>query len=1003
MLAFFCFSVKVQAGDWTRYQNSSTNNGVTENPAPSDAEHAVLEWEVKMSDATTPPLVIGDKVYTACDKYVYCYDKTTGKELGHSDALKGSVGFALHPMVYAEKKLFVVTENQGTRIEALDLSNPTQPKRAWCSDPKPGTSYSPLTYQDGCLYTGTWNGEDSGYYFCVDAGNGEVKWSVEDSNGFYWDGAYATDTYVAFASENARGGDNEKDGSALYTVNAKTGKPIDSVTDLKGSIRNTVVYDDGHLYVGTVAGRVYRIKVDKDGNLGEYSGENNDDFSYIDLDGRIKATMLVDQGQLYVGVEGKSSGSSFYQVIDCSQPFDQDPKIDNKVSVPDEPKGAPVLSTAEGGTRYVYFTCNDGKGGIYYFTNKNEDLSSCQSLFQPESSMQEKCISSLALDDEGTLYYTNDSKYLMAVSPKLLKNVEIIPSSGIHWKDQQFDPAVRSYDLIAETGVSEITLNIERLDGENETVSFECSVDGKKQGDNTTVSLQENTTTVELKVTRKAVTLSYRFRIAKMSSSNTSLGLLYYGQKFYSGGNLLPAIESGKTEYSVDLRKVSSVNDLYLWILPEDTQASFEVYAVENIKNDFGDDLKNGEVLDWFDVEKTGEYKYAITPTDPAKNTVIRVCVTSADGKKTQDYQVKFIRTEEHQHSWAKDWNYDSSYHWHECLTANCEASANNQKDGYGAHTGNWVTTRNATCTAAGSQNFTCTVCGYTTSRVIPPAEHKYGAWTVSSKATVFAAETQKRTCSVCKSASSRTVGKKLTPVLELPGKLTSLSIKKGKTASFTLTMADGDTVSSVTSGNTKYVKVSSYKKTGSVSLKAVKTGKASITIKLASGKTATYKVNVVSGTVKTTKVAVASTKLTLAKGKTSALKPVLTPFTSTQKITYKSSDKKVATVTSAGKIKAVAAGTAKITVTSGSKKAVVTVTVPGVSLSKTSVTIKRNKKLTLKPKRYGIADPVKYTSSNKKIATVNANGTIKGIKKGTVTITVKAGSYSIKCKVKVK
>ena len=165
LLAFLCVSVKVQAADWTSYQNSFTNNGVTENPGPTDADHAVLQWAVKMPAATTPPLVIDDKVYTASENYVYCYEKATGDELWRLGELQGSVGFALHPMVYADHKLFVVTENGGTRIEALDLSDPNEPKWIWASEPQWGTSYSPLTYQDGCLYTGTWNGDDGGYYF----------------------------------------------------------------------------------------------------------------------------------------------------------------------------------------------------------------------------------------------------------------------------------------------------------------------------------------------------------------------------------------------------------------------------------------------------------------------------------------------------------------------------------------------------------------------------------------------------------------------------------------------------------------------------------------------------------------------------------------------------------------------------------------------------------------------------------------------------------------------
>ena len=216
--------------------------------------------------------------------------------------------------------------------------------------------------------------------------------------------------------------------------------------------------------------------------------------------------------------------------------------------------------------------------------------------------------------------------------------------------------------------------------------------------------------------------------------------------------------------------------------------------------------------------------------------------------------------------------------------------------------------------------------------------------------------------------------------------------------------MAKGDSLESCSSDKKSVLSVSKTdKKNGTISLKAVKNGTANITIKLASGKTRTYKVTVTTKTIKTTKVTLDATSVTLAKGRTLTLKPALVPFTSTQKITYKSSNSKVAAVSSSGKIKAAAPGTATITVTSGSKKATCKVTVSGITNVKSSVTVKKGKTLTLKPKVYGISGKVTYTTSNKKVATVSSKGQIKGIKKGTATITVKAGSVSATCKVKVK
>lgn len=81
--------------------------------------------------------------------------------------------------------------------------------------------------------------------------------------------------------------------------------------------------------------------------------------------------------------------------------------------------------------------------------------------------------------------------------------------------------------------------------------------------------------------------------------------------------------------------------------------------------------------------------------------------------------------------------------------------------------------------------------------------------------------------------------------------------------------------------------------------------------------------------TVKTTaKIKLNRTKLTLKKGKTFKLKVTLTPKDSKDKIVYKTSNKKVATVSKTGKIKAKKKGKAKITVISGKKKAVCTVKV---------------------------------------------------------------------------
>jgi uncharacterized protein YjdB len=150
-----------------------------------------------------------------------------------------------------------------------------------------------------------------------------------------------------------------------------------------------------------------------------------------------------------------------------------------------------------------------------------------------------------------------------------------------------------------------------------------------------------------------------------------------------------------------------------------------------------------------------------------------------------------------------------------------------------------------------------------------------------------------------------------------------AMKVKQSTTKLTVSGLAAGDSIASWTSSNPKVATVNSKGK-----ITAKKVGKATITVKLASGQTASATVTVQKGAVKTTKISGLSKTLTLKKGAKSTLKPVVTPITSQDKLTYSTSNQKVATVSKSGVITAKKAGKAKITVTSGKKKFTVTVTV---------------------------------------------------------------------------
>ena len=130
-------------------------------------------------------------------------------------------------------------------------------------------------------------------------------------------------------------------------------------------------------------------------------------------------------------------------------------------------------------------------------------------------------------------------------------------------------------------------------------------------------------------------------------------------------------------------------------------------------------------------------------------------------------------------------------------------------------------------------------------------------------------------------------------------------------------TYKSGGKIKSVRTTNKKIVKVD---RKGKITGK--KAGKATVTITYTNGSRRIYQVKVQKGIVKTIAVSVNKRNIILAKkGKSFQLKVTLTPVTSQQKVTYKSSNSKVAAVNSKGKIVAKKKGTATITVKSGNKK----------------------------------------------------------------------------------
>ena len=195
------------------------------------------------------------------------------------------------------------------------------------------------------------------------------------------------------------------------------------------------------------------------------------------------------------------------------------------------------------------------------------------------------------------------------------------------------------------------------------------------------------------------------------------------------------------------------------------------------------------------------------------------------------------------------------------------------------------------------------------------------------------------------------------------------------------------------TSSNSQIAKVDKYGK-----VTAVAAGEVKITAEANSVKA------YCTVTVKRTSLKLNVNKATIyTAGKTiMRIKPTTVGIS--QKVRYYSNNQKIAKVDKYGKVTAVKAGTAVITVEANGLSQMCTITVkkPEVKISKTHLIVSRGRKVTISAKAIP-KGTITFVSSNKKVAAVNKQGVVTGLKVGNAIITVKCNGVTKKVTVNVK
>ncbi len=238
-----------------------------------------------------------------------------------------------------------------------------------------------------------------------------------------------------------------------------------------------------------------------------------------------------------------------------------------------------------------------------------------------------------------------------------------------------------------------------------------------------------------------------------------------------------------------------------------------------------------------------------------------------------------------------------------------------------------------------------------------------------------------------------------------------SLKIPLGEKRTVTATLSPADATNKTIYWKSSNESVATVTSSGTIESKTTGTAEISATSQ-DGGYKAIIEVSVIRPA---SSVTLGFSSITLAAGKKKTLEATVKPLTATEKtVTWKSSDTKVATVSSAGVVTAVGAGTAVITCTStdgyASTTCKVTVTQPttGIKAEKSKVTVKIGTPYTLKATvtpDTASNKTVVWTTADSKIATVTAEGVVSGVKVGKVKITARTadGLHSAEITVNVE
>ncbi len=401
--------------EWPAWRKSHDNMAVTASPVAQGGWQAEEKWSASLGDlgtwgtlSTSNLIIYDDYLYVATEHGLSKINGSNGKLL-KTTPLSANASY-VSQITYGGGQVYVTTAAGVDAFDALTMEN------VWsCSDfDTMGSSYmctTSLLYDNGTVYVGSYGCSTSnnlgtyGGYSAIDARNGQTQWNFwggEDTV-CYGAGAVIAGNYLVFGSD-----DEYLRAIDLSTVSCNAYNTLlTSPLSLKvnGAIRSAIVRADGYLYFTTKSGYIYKVSLS--GQPVDWQLEQSARFTNT----ATTSTPLIYNGLIYVG-----ANDGIYVL-----------RADDLSTISYYTTRAPVQSSALLSTAYeskikIYFTLNSAQSEIMVLTDDSTGII-YDTLYVPEHSQY--CLNSLVADDQGVIYYSNDSGYVLAVKNNLRPSADL--------------------------------------------------------------------------------------------------------------------------------------------------------------------------------------------------------------------------------------------------------------------------------------------------------------------------------------------------------------------------------------------------------------------------------------------------------------------------------------------------------------------------------------------------------------------------------------------------